>query len=178
MPVPVQPLSMSLLVRIVNAWGTLARRGREEQDTPLPAPDEVADELPLAAGRLTVKDLIALADQVYPVFAAPTPAERARAVNRLLSVTGVRPALLGDPELHSGWLIANQRDAGLAAAAIGLRSQLSHGSADRLGVCADPACADAYVDASPAGQRRFCSVTCQNRSRVAAFRRRAAQKDT
>jgi predicted RNA-binding Zn ribbon-like protein len=176
MPVSVEAMSLALLVRIVNAWGTQARRGRNEQDSPLPARDEVADELPETADRLTVEDLVRIADQLYPVFAGPDPAERARVVNRLLAATGVRPALLEDPELHSGWLVGKQRDACLAAAAISLRSQLGHGSLDRLGICSDPACADAYVDASPAGQRRFCSITCQNRSRVAAFRRRAAER--
>jgi len=31
---------------------------------------------------------------------------------------------------------------------------------------------NSYIDASPGGQRRFCSVTCQNRARVAAWRQR------
>jgi CGNR zinc finger len=168
-------MPMPLLVRIVNAWGTQALRGRNEHDSPLPAPDGVADELP-DGGQLTVKDLVTIADRVYPVFADPSPAERARNVNRLLAATGVRPALLQDPELHSGWLVNNRRDACLAAAAISLRTQLGHGSPERLGICSDPACADAYIDTSPAGQRRFCSITCQNRFRVAAFRRRAAER--
>ena len=33
-------------------------------------------------------------------------------------------------------------------------------------------CADVYVDASPTHDRRYCSVTCQNRARVAAYRAR------
>ncbi len=176
MPVPVQEMSIPLLVRFVNAWGTQARRGRGEQDSPLPAPDGVADELAQAVARLAVEDLVAIADRVYPAFAHPSLGERARVVTQLLAETGVRPALLGDAELHSGWLVENERDACLAAAAIGLRAHLGHGDAHRLGVCADHACADTYVDASPAGRRRFCSVTCQNRSRVAAFRRRAAER--
>jgi predicted RNA-binding Zn ribbon-like protein len=64
------------------------------------------------------------------------------------------------------------RDALLAAAALTLRHQLAQHDPDRIGVCTGRNCADAYIDASPAGQRRFCSVTCQNRARVAAWRQR------
>jgi predicted RNA-binding Zn ribbon-like protein len=168
-------MSMALLVRVVNAWATPARHGRGEQDAPVPSPDEMAGDLP-GAGRLAAADLVAIADQLYPVFALPDASERAQLVTRLLAGTAARPALLADPDLHSGWLIDDERDAGLAAAALALRAHLGDGSAPRLGICADPACADAYVDASPAGRRRFCSITCQNRSRVAAFRRRAAER--
>ena len=59
-----------------------------------------------------------------------------------------------------------------AAAALTLRDQLATRDPDRIGTCTGRRCADAYIDASPAGQRRFCSVTCQNRARVAAWRER------
>ena len=64
------------------------------------------------------------------------------------------------------------RQALLAAAALTLRHQLAHHDPDRLGVCSGQRCADAYIDASPRQSRRFCSVTCQNRARVAAWRQR------
>ncbi|MFI7320176.1 CGNR zinc finger domain-containing protein [Streptomyces venezuelae] len=44
----------------------------------------------------------------------------------------------------------------------------------RIGTCTGGHCADVYVDQSPGGRRRFCSVTYQNRARVAAFRSRWA----
>ena len=46
----------------------------------------------------------------------------------------------------------------LAAAAIALHAQLGEHDADRLGTCAGDRCADAYIDASPAGDRRFCRI--------------------
>ena len=70
------------------------------------------------------------------------------------------------------WHVDDPRNALLAAAALTLRHQLAHHDPNRLGVCTGRDCADAYIDASPAGQRRFCSVTCQNRARVAAWRHR------
>src|SRR5215213_2505568 len=129
MAVPVQAMSMALLVRIVNAWATPARHGRGEQDTPVPSPDEVAVDLPPGAGQPAAEDLVAIADQLYPVFALPDASERAHMVTRLLAGTGARPALLADPDLHSGWLIDDERDAGLAAAALALRAHLGDGSA-------------------------------------------------
>lgn len=100
-------------------------------------------------------------------------------MTRLLAETGVRPALGVDAgRLYSGWLVAEDRNAVLASAAVALREYLAHHDARRLGMCADHRCADVYVDTSPGGRRRFCSVTCQNRTRVAAFRNRRAAEDS
>jgi hypothetical protein len=70
------------------------------------------------------------------------------------------------------WLVVDPRHALLAAATLALRQQLAEHDPTRLGVCAGRRCADAFIDASPSGQRRFCSVTCQNRARIAAWRHR------
>ncbi len=43
---------------------------------------------------------------------------------------------------------------------------------ERLGTCAAPDCERVFLDASKNASRRFCSVTCQNRVKAAAFRRR------
>jgi hypothetical protein len=42
----------------------------------------------------------------------------------------------------------------------------------RIGRCDAPSCADLFVDTSKNGTRRFCSTTCQNRVKAAAYRRR------
>jgi predicted RNA-binding Zn ribbon-like protein len=44
--------------------------------------------------------------------------------------------------------------------------------ADRVGTCASDDCERAFFDSSRNGSRRFCSTTCQNRVKAAAFRRR------
>jgi len=46
------------------------------------------------------------------------------------------------------------------------------GEADRLGRCAAPDCGRAFIDQSKNASRRFCTTTCQNRVKAAAFRRR------
>ena len=45
---------------------------------------------------------------------------------------------------------------------------------DRLGVCTAPRCDRVYVDTSRNGTRRYCSTSCQNRVKTAAFRARLA----
>ncbi len=46
------------------------------------------------------------------------------------------------------------------------------GHAQRLGRCADATCGRAYLDQSKNNSRRYCSTTCQNRAKTAAFRAR------
>lgn len=169
-------MSLETLVELINGWGTGPRRedGRSDQAYP-PAPD-IEERL---GARVGDRVLAEIADRLHPVFAAPAPVERARLVTRLLAETGVRPALGADASrLYSGWLVAEDRNAVLASAAVALREYLAHHDSGRLGMCADRRCADVYIDASPGGRRRFCSVTCQNRTRVAAFRNRRAAEDS
>jgi predicted RNA-binding Zn ribbon-like protein len=97
-------------------------------------------------------------------------------LNALLRSTGARPQLDqlgGDPwQVHFhghddtyavGW------SAGCATAlALAIGSPL----AGRLGVCAAGHCDRVYVDTSRNATRQFCSTTCQNRVKAAAFRAR------
>jgi predicted RNA-binding Zn ribbon-like protein len=154
---------MTALVALVNDWGSRPRQvGHREP----PAADE--------PGR---NAMIAVADRLHAVFEESDPARRAAAVTAMLADSGVRPELIaaGDT-VTAGWHVPRPGDALPAAAALALRDHLA-AHPDRAGVCHDRQCADVYVDVSPAGHRRFCSLTCQNRSRAAAFRdrrRRAA----
>ena len=53
-----------------------------------------------------------------------------------------------------------------------LARMIGAGHDDRLGTCQSPECDRAFVDLSKNASRRFCSTTCQNRVKAAAFRRR------
>ena len=101
--------------------------------------------------------------------------DAARQVNALLIRTGARPELerhdgeswhlhfhAADRSLPNGWA---------AGCATGLAVVLG-GEYDRLGVCTAPRCDRVYVDTSRNGSRRFCSTSCQNRVKAAAFRAR------
>jgi len=165
----VRPLELATLVLIVNTWGTQPRLVRGELEAALPSGREVITD-PALQG-LSKDQLVALADTLYPVFDGHDD-ERATLVNDLLARSGVRPHLAQDRGLQGVWSVPDPRVGALAATAVGLWIHLGDGAGDRLGTCADRACGDAWVDTSPGGHRRFCSITCQNRARAAAYRRR------
>ncbi|WP_250035141.1 CGNR zinc finger domain-containing protein [Paractinoplanes maris] len=146
-------MEITEVVTLVNEWGT--EPCRVDGRAPRPGPE-----------------LTTLADELHPIFVTTDPATRARLVTGLLRLTGVRPEL--SPEQAPTWSVDDPTQSTRAAAALALRHHLTE-HPGRLGLCADDQCADVYVDASPAGKRRFCCLTCQNRARAAAFRRRKAQ---
>ncbi len=169
MPVP-------MLVDLVNGWGSVPRAEGGGRDRP-PIATLVDDHAvpDVLAALLTDAVLERVADTLHPVFASGAPDERARLVTALLTTSGVRPALTSaGAAVLPTWLVPREHDAVLAAAGVALRAQLVERDPERLGTCAAGGCADVFVDASPGAHRRFCSVTCQNRQRVAAFRRRRA----
>jgi predicted RNA-binding Zn ribbon-like protein len=160
----VEPMPPDLLVWLVNEWGTAPRAAAGEEGTPYP------DPAPLGAA---AGNLAEVADRLHRIFAAPHSTERVRFLVPLLAQTGVRPGIaLADGLPSETWHVDDQAQALLAAAALTLRHQLAAHDPARIGTCTGRDCADAYIDASPGGQRRFCSVTCQNRARVAAWRQR------
>jgi predicted RNA-binding Zn ribbon-like protein len=179
----VEPMSPDVLVWLVNEWGSVPRAAAGEEQAPYPDTDLLAALLAGSGVRdcppaaLTGPALRQVADQLHRVFATADLAERVTQVAGLLDQTGVTPALeiTGDRP-DATWRVSAARDALLAAAALTLRHQLAEHDPDRVGVCSGRRCADAFIDASPAGQRRFCSVTCQNRARIAAWRHRQNQQ--
>jgi hypothetical protein len=172
-------MSSDVLVWLVNEWGSVPRAAAGQDETPYPDTGLLAALLAGSGVRsclpelLTSQALSAVADRLHHVFAAPDLGERVGLVTGLLAETNVRPALnLTDGRPGETWLVEDARQALAAAAALTLRHQLAGHEPARVGVCSGRRCADAYIDASPAGQRRFCSVTCQNRARLAAWRQR------
>src|SRR5580698_9025466 len=181
----VEPMSPDVLVWLVNEWGSVPRAAAGEEQAPYPDTDLLAALLAGSGVRacppaaLTGPALRQVADQLHRVFAAADLAERVTLVAGLLAQTGVTPALeiTGDRP-GATWRVPAARDTLLAAAALTLRDQLGEHDPDRVGVCSGRRCADAFIDASPAGRRRFCSVTCQNRARIAAWRQRQSQSQS
>lgn len=177
--------------RLVNALTPGLDRGHE---VGLP---EAAERVRAAAdalggpGRVTphvtprqATSLSAHAAQMRKVFdAAETGdlAEATRVLNRMLKRTGARPQL--DPLPGGGWHVhfhgsTDGLATGWAAGcATGLALAIGSDLAGRLGTCEAERCDRVYVDTSKNGTRRFCSTTCQNRTKVAAFRRRRSQAE-
>jgi predicted RNA-binding Zn ribbon-like protein len=140
---------------------------REGQPATRPVTEQEAAELAATAARLRT---------VFDAVDAGRLDAAARRVNELLAATGARPQL----DRHDGepWhLHFHGRDDSLpegwaAGCATGLAVVLGTDSGDRLGVCTAPRCDRVYVDISRNGTRRFCSTSCQNRVKAAAFRAR------
>jgi predicted RNA-binding Zn ribbon-like protein len=160
----VEPMPPDLLVWLVNEWGAAPRAAAGEEDAPYPDPAPLGT----AAGNRAEA-----ADRLHLIFSTTDMNERIRLLALVLAQTGVRPgfALVSGVPSET-WHVDDSGQALLASAALTLRHQLAAHDPARAGTCTGRDCADAYIDASPAGQRRFCSVTCQNRARVAAWRRR------
>ena len=114
--------------------------------------------------------------RVFEAVSAGAVDDAAAAVNALLIRTGARPEL----ERHDGqsWHLhfhAASRslpDGWAAGCGTGLAVVLGGDRCDRLGVCTAPRCDRVYVDPSRNGTRRYCSTSCQNRVKTAAFRAR------
>lgn len=97
-------------------------------------------------------------------------------VNALLREAGALPQLVR----HEKWdyhLHATSDDAPLAdrmavEAAMAMLDVVRQKELARLHVCAAIDCGDVLVDLTKNRSRRFCSLTCSNRTNVAAFRAR------
>lgn len=173
---------------LVNLHSGRDERGRERsQLDAADAPAATAAVLQRGGGRaprVTAADAAALAEHalqwrtVFDAVRDGDDAGAARVLNRLLLETGARPQL--DPHASGGWhmhfhgsddsLAVGWAAGCTAALALALGSDL----AGRMGTCAAERCDVVFVDTSKNGSRRFCSTSCQNRTKTAAYRSRSA----
>ncbi len=113
---------------------------------------------------------------VFDAFASGDVDAAASQVNTMLAQTGARPQLDrhdGEPwHVHFHGAEDSLAQGYAAGCATGLAIVLGSEARDRLGVCTAPRCDRVYVDTSRNGTRRFCSTSCQNRVKAAAFRAR------
>jgi predicted RNA-binding Zn ribbon-like protein len=175
-------------VGLVNAVTPGAARGRDfAQPSGPPLTDAVSQAI--RAGRASLPvisaqdavELAAVAGRLRVVFDLVSTGDvdgAAAAVNDLLTETGARPQLDrhdGEPwHMHFHARIDSPAQGWAAGCATGLAIVLGTEMYNRLGVCTAPRCDRVYVDVSRNGTRRFCSTSCQNRVKAAAFRARQA----
>lgn len=101
-------------------------------------------------------------------------------VNALLREAAALPQLVR----HDGWsyhLHATPQEAPLEVrlaveAAMAVSDVVRLGELDRLRVCAAEDCSGVMVDLSKNRSRRFCDLSCANRTNVAAYRARRAAR--
>ena len=171
-------------VELVNALsvGQAYGRARPPAD-PHAAMARILAVDPPSAARLRARDVpgfIALAGRLHEVFEALDGGDvdaAAVALNMLLADHPAHPHLAkedGRWRLHHHPADAALVPMTTAICAEGLARVIGAGGARRLGTCADAGCERVFIDLSKNGSRRFCSTTCQNRVKAAAFRGRQA----
>lgn len=103
--------------------------------------------------------------------------EAAAHINDLLASVNAAPALVRHDgavwHLHFAAADATVVDRWLAEFATGAAMLLGSADVERLHRCEAERCDLVFLDGSRSGTRRFCSTSCQSRTKVAAFRRRA-----
>ena len=126
-----------------------------------------------------LSELAAKLRVVFAGVAAGDVDAAAHQVNALIAEAGAHPWLDrhdGEPwHLHYQGTQDSLVTGWAAGCAAGLAVVLGSDLRGRIGVCTAPRCDRVYVDASRNGTRRFCSTSCQNRVKTAAFRARQAQ---
>ncbi|NEC68865.1 CGNR zinc finger domain-containing protein [Streptomyces sp. SID9727] len=178
MPVTFTELPLVALTELVNAWGTLPREAAGRGNAPT-RPEHLATHLGLPTdveAELTPEECTRAADLLHQIFSAQNTQTCAQRLAHLLVDVGARPALeaTANDSLSAVWRVDDPGQVLLAASALALRQYVTTHGIERIGTCTGDHCADVYIDRSPGGRRRFCSITCQNRTRVATFRRRKA----
>jgi predicted RNA-binding Zn ribbon-like protein len=122
--------------------------------------------------------LIDLARRLHGVFGRLHAGDvdgAAGALNRMLAESPSHPQLAkenGHWRLHHHPVDAALVPMWTAICAEALARMVGAGHGGRFGVCDAPRCGRVFVDLSKNGSRAFCSTSCQNRVKAAAFRRR------
>lgn len=110
------------------------------------------------------------------VAAVSVPDKAVRCVNEWIAAEPERPALgleAGVPVLRSPRAARTPRGA-LGLIAADAADLLGTGLRERLRICPGAGCAGRFLDDSPAGRRRWCSMAvCGNRNKAAAHRQAA-----
>jgi predicted RNA-binding Zn ribbon-like protein len=162
---------------LVNALTPGEHGGRPVDTDPDRIPVLCAAVLGRSVDPAEAAELVRLAGRLRPVFLAAESGATDRVaelVNALLADYRSAPQLSrhdGEPwHLHFTSAAGTEWGAGCAT---GLAVVVDSQATGRLGVCRADGCDRVYVDVSRNASRRFCSESCLNRTKVAAFRARA-----
>ena len=139
------------------------------------------DRAPWVLSDAGARELAAWASRLRAVFEAVAAGELDRAaadLNDVMAEVGIRPVLRRHDDepwhLHFYGGSGETVDNWMAGLSFGLAVVVGSEYADRLGVCLARECDRVYVDVSRNGRRRFCSTSCQSRTKAAAYRARQA----
>jgi predicted RNA-binding Zn ribbon-like protein len=167
-------IPLSWFIELVNTHGTRPRVTAGETEKPYP-------ELPAVEGvpsapAVSQSELVAVADRLWPVFAAPAIEDKTRLFNDLAKRFALSPTIGTDAGVRWSIPSTDASEILTAAGVAALLDAITEHGWHSLGVCDGEDCADVYLDASNR-HRRYCSATCLNRARVRAYRsRRRAER--
>jgi predicted RNA-binding Zn ribbon-like protein len=129
----------------------------------------------ILTGALALREAISAA-VTATVAAASVPDRAVRCVNEWIAAEPQRPALrleAGVPVLRAPRARSTAQGA-LTLIAVDAADLVGTGLRERLRICPGPGCRGRFLDDSPAGRRRWCSMAvCGNRSKAAAHRQAA-----
>ena len=132
-----------------------------------------------------VPRFVDLAAKLRAVFADLDRGDVDAAAGRLNALLAAHPAhpYLGKEDDGRWRLHHHPVDAALvpmwtSICAEAMARMIGAGHHTRFGVCGGSDCGRVFFDATKNGSRRFCSTTCQNRMKTAAFRQRQAAAGT
>jgi predicted RNA-binding Zn ribbon-like protein len=171
-------------VNLINELALGHARGKRVSATEtIPAVARVLADDPPSLAQLRGDDapgFIALARRLREVFddlhRGDIDAAASR-LNDLLAVHLAHPHLAKEQgiwRLHHHAVDAALVPMWTAICAEGLARMIGAGYGNRFHTCDANDCDCVFFDTSRNGSRRFCSTTCQNRTKTAAFRRRQA----
>jgi predicted RNA-binding Zn ribbon-like protein len=174
-------------VELVNALAIDNAGGKPVPMTEaVPAIAQVLAVDPPSVAQLSEGDaagFVALARRLRDVFDALRCGDVDGAASRLNTMLADHPAHPHLAKEHGHWRLHHHPvDAALvpmwtSICAEGVARMIGAGDDDRLGTCQATDCERVFLDLSKNASRRFCSTTCQNRIKAAAFRRRRATGD-
>lgn len=150
---------------------------------PFPAVGRALGIDPESAAQVRRRDVpgfVALAAQLRRVFRDLHDGDVDAAAHRLNQLLAAHPAHPHLAKDEGRWRVHHHPvDAGVVSMAAAVSAEaiarlIGAGDGHRLGTCDSDDCDRVFLDASKNGSRRFCSTTCQNRVKAAAFRRRHA----
>lgn len=154
---------------LINDYGTTPRAIAGEAAQPYPDISTTSAG-PEIAG-VTVTELVEIADRLWPLFAAPTPAAKAQTLNQLLDRCHLAPAVDVDSRVRWTTPPSSRADTVSAGCVATLIDAVAAGGLHRLSTCDGEDCVDVHLDIS-GRNRRYCSTTCLNRARIRAYRAR------
>jgi len=169
---------------LVNELAIGRSRGRRVSEIePMPAIARVLATDPPSLAQLRKKDVpdfVALAQHLRAVFDELRDGDvdaAASGLNALLATYPANPVLAKEEgiwRLHHHPLDAAPVPMCASICAEAIARMIGAGHAERFRTCDADDCERVFFDTSKNASRRFCSITCQNRTKTAAFRRRQA----